>query len=140
MTTAVTKLSSTDDYTNPNVVKAAVTQDGYALYFSRRAIPYLRDQATLSLKEQVEAFPFRRHLGIYGYHRDTLLRIVKELPSPLELAERLEQLRALELGIRIAVATVMHDSIGVDVPGDVEKVEGLLRLREQSNGRIHVEP
>jgi 3-deoxy-manno-octulosonate cytidylyltransferase (CMP-KDO synthetase) len=139
MTTAVTTLSSPDDYTNPNVVKVAVTKDGYALYFSRRTIPYLRDQATLSLKEQVEAFPFRRHLGIYGYQRETLFRIVQEAPSPLELAERLEQLRALELGIRIAVANVMHDSVGVDVPADVEKVEVLLRLREQSHRRIHVQ-
>jgi 3-deoxy-manno-octulosonate cytidylyltransferase (CMP-KDO synthetase) len=72
------------------------------------------------------AFPFLKHLGLYGYRRDALLRIVANPPSPLELAERLEQLRALELGIRIAVATVDHESIGVDVPTDVARVEAIL--------------
>ncbi len=133
MTTAVTPISNPDDYENPNVVKAVMAQDGYALYFSRRAIPYLRDQANLSPAQQLAAFPFRRHLGIYGFHRETLLRIVAQPPSPLEIAERLEQLRALELGIRIAVATVIHDSIGVDVPGDVQKVEEILKLRSGSH-------
>jgi 3-deoxy-manno-octulosonate cytidylyltransferase (CMP-KDO synthetase) len=131
MTTAVTPISKREDYENPNVVKAVVAQDGYALYFSRRTIPYLRDQANLSPAQQLAAFPFRRHLGIYGFHRETLLRIVAQPPSPLEVAERLEQLRALELGIRIAVAIVIHDSIGVDVPEDVKKVEEILKLRSE---------
>ncbi len=130
MTTAVAPISNPDDYENPNVVKAVVAQDGYALYFSRRTIPYLRDQSQLSPAQQLASFPFRRHLGIYGFHRDTLLRIVAHPPSPLEVAERLEQLRALELGIRIAAATVNHESIGVDMPSDVQKVEGILKLRE----------
>lgn len=140
MTTAVTSISSPDDYENPNVVKAVVTQDGYALYFSRRTIPYLRDQANLSPSQQLAAFPFRRHLGIYGFHRETLLRIVANPPSSLELAERLEQLRALELGVRIAVATVNHESIGVDVPSDVQKVEGILRLRQRSHDETASRP
>ena len=63
---------------------------------------------------------------IYGYRRDTLLRLVSFPVSPLEAAEKLEQLRALENGIPIAVARVMHDSIGVDVPADVARVEALL--------------
>ena len=129
MTTAVTPISSPEDYEHPNVVKAVVAQDGHALYFSRRTVPYLRDHANLTAAQQLAAFPFWRHLGIYGFHRETLLRIVAQPPSPLEVAERLEQLRALEMGIRIAVATVIHDSIGVDVPGDVQKVEAILRLR-----------
>jgi len=131
MTTAVTQISNAEDYENPNVVKAVVAKDGYALYFSRRTIPYLRDQSSLSPTQQLAAFPFRRHLGIYGFHRRTLLRIVAQPPSPLEVAERLEQLRALELGIRIAVATVTHDSIGVDEPKDVQKVEAILKLRSE---------
>lgn len=133
MTTAVTPISNSEDYENPNVVKAVVAQDGYALYFSRRTLPYLRDHASLSTAAQLAAFPFRRHLGIYGFHRQTLLRIVAQPPSPLEVAERLEQLRALEMGIRIAVATVIHDSIGVDLPEDVQKVEGILKLRSGEN-------
>lgn len=140
MTTAVTPISNADDYENPNVVKAVVAQDGYALYFSRSTIPYLRDRADLSAAQQLAAFPFRRHLGIYGFHRETLLRIVGQPPSPLEVAERLEQLRALELGIRIAVATVIHDSIGVDVPGDVQKVESILKQRSGSHSAVTTAP
>jgi 3-deoxy-manno-octulosonate cytidylyltransferase (CMP-KDO synthetase) len=69
--------------------------------------------------EQLAAFPFLKHLGIYGYRRETLLRLVKFPVSPLENAEKLEQLRALENGIQIAVVKVDYDSIGVDVPEDV---------------------
>jgi 3-deoxy-manno-octulosonate cytidylyltransferase (CMP-KDO synthetase) len=68
-------------------------------------------------------------LGIYGYRRETLLRLVQFAVSPLENAEKLEQLRALENGIGIAVVTVEYDSIGVDVPEDVARVEGLLAER-----------
>jgi 3-deoxy-manno-octulosonate cytidylyltransferase (CMP-KDO synthetase) len=73
------------------------------------------------------AFPFLKHLGIYGFRRETLLRLVKYPVSPLEHAEKLEQLRALENGIGIAVVQVDYDSIGVDVPEDVARVEQLLR-------------
>ena len=68
-----------------------------------------------------------KHLGIYGYARETLLRLVAFPVSPLEAAEKLEQLRALENGIRIAVVKVDYDSVGVDVPEDVKRVEGLLQ-------------
>ena len=67
-----------------------------------------------------------KHLGIYGYRRETLLRLVKFPVSPLEAAEKLEQLRALENGIPIAVVQVNYDSVGVDTPGDVEWVERYL--------------
>ena len=83
---------------------------GRALYFSRRTIPYVRDAATGA--EQLAAFPFLKHLGIYGYRRETLLRLVEFPVSPLEQAEKLEQLRALENGIAIAVVRVNYDSVG----------------------------
>jgi 3-deoxy-manno-octulosonate cytidylyltransferase (CMP-KDO synthetase) len=70
-----------------------------------------------------------KHLGIYGYRRETLLRLVKFPVSPLEAAEKLEQLRALENGVQIAVVTVDYDSVGVDVPEDVVKVESILSHR-----------
>jgi len=127
MSTAATPLRHPDEYDNPNVVKLVVSSAGRALYFSRRTIPYLRDAATRSLPEQLAAFPFLKHLGIYGYKRETLLRLVKFPVSPLEQAERLEQLRALENGIDIAVVKVEYDSIGVDVPEDVARVEMVLR-------------
>jgi 3-deoxy-manno-octulosonate cytidylyltransferase (CMP-KDO synthetase) len=82
--------------------------------------------ASGSTSEQLAAFPFLKHLGIYGYRRETLLRLVKFPVSPLENAEKLEQLRALENGIQIAVVTVNYDSVGVDTPEDVAKVESIL--------------
>ena len=103
---------------------------GRALYFSRRTIPYLREAASRSPSEQLAAFPFLKHLGIYGYRRETLLRLVRFPVSSLENAEKLEQLRALENGIPIAVVKVNYDSVGVDVPEDVERVERLLVGRD----------
>lgn len=126
MSTAATPIRELAEYENPNAVKVVLSSLGRALYFSRRTIPYLRDLATAAPAVQLTAFPFLKHLGIYGYRRDTLLRLVSFPVSPLEAAEKLEQLRALENGIPIAVARVMHDSIGVDVPADVARVEALL--------------
>ena len=129
------------------MVKVVVSAAGRALYFSRRTIPYLRegsarapravesaplsthsvDEASTATREaRVLLFPFLKHLGIYGYRRETLLRLVKFPVSPLEAAEKLEQLRALENGIQIAVVTVDYDGVGVDVPEDVARVEKIL--------------
>lgn len=127
MSTAATRIRFCSDLHNPNVVKVVVTRAGQALYFSRHTIPYVRDAAIGSVDEQLAAFPFLKHLGIYGYRRETLLQLVKWPVSPLERAEKLEQLRALENGIAIQVVEVEHDSVGVDVPGDVGRVENLLK-------------
>jgi len=127
MATAATPVKNPAEYDNPNVVKVVVNAAGCALYFSRRTIPYLREAASGSVSEQLAAFPFLKHLGIYGYRRATLLRLVKFPVSPLENAEKLEQLRALENGIPMAVVKVAYDSVGVDVPEDVKRVEKLLR-------------
>jgi 3-deoxy-manno-octulosonate cytidylyltransferase (CMP-KDO synthetase) len=126
MSTAATRINSPDDYESSNVVKVVVNAAGRALYFSRRTIPFLREAARGSANEQLAAFPFLKHLGIYGYRRETLLRLVKYPVSPLESAEKLEQLRALENGIPIAVVRVEYDSVGVDVPEDIAKVEQIL--------------
>jgi 3-deoxy-manno-octulosonate cytidylyltransferase (CMP-KDO synthetase) len=126
MSTAATPIPTAEEYDNPNVVKVVVNAAGRALYFSRRTIPYLREAASRPVREQLAAFPFLKHLGIYGYRRETLLRLVKFPVSPLENAEKLEQLRALENGIPIAVVTVDYDSVGVDLPEDVKRVEKLL--------------
>ena len=127
MSTAATPIRDVDDYDNPNVVKVVVNAFGRALYFSRRTIPFVRDAASRPVAEQLAAFPFLKHLGIYGYRRETLLSLVKFPVSPLEAAEKLEQLRALENGIDIAVVRVDYESIGVDVPEDVLRVEKLLK-------------
>ena len=129
MSTAATQITNPEEYDNPNVVKVIVNPAGRALYFSRRTIPYLREAASRSVNEQLAAFPFLKHLGIYGYRRETLLRLVKFPVSPLEHAEKLEQLRALENGIQIAVVTVDYDSVGVDAPEDVKRVEKTLAER-----------
>jgi len=126
MSTAAAAIETPGDYEDPNVVKVVVNAAGRALYFSRRTIPYLREAASGSASEQLAAFPFLKHLGIYGYQRETLLRLVKFPVSPLERAEKLEQLRALENGIPIAVVKVNYDSVGVDVPADVARIEQLL--------------
>jgi 3-deoxy-manno-octulosonate cytidylyltransferase (CMP-KDO synthetase) len=127
MSTAAAVIRDVAEYESPNVVKVVVNAAGCALYFSRRTIPYLREAASGSVDEQLAAFPFLKHLGIYGYRRETLLRMVGFPVSPLEVAERLEQLRALENGIAIRVVQVNYESIGVDVPGDVKRVENILR-------------
>jgi len=127
MSTAAAPLREAADFDNPNVVKVVVNAAGRALYFSRRAIPFVRDAASRPAAEQLAAFPFLKHLGIYGYRRDTLLRLVRFPASPLETAEKLEQLRALEHGIEIAVVRVDYECVGVDVPADVGRVETLLK-------------
>ena len=127
MSTAATPIKNILELDNPNVVKVVADAAGRALYFSRRTIPYLREAASRPVPEQLAAFPFLKHLGIYGYQRGTLLRLVKYPVSPLENAEKLEQLRALENGIQIVVVKVNYDSVGVDTPEDVEWVERYLK-------------
>jgi 3-deoxy-manno-octulosonate cytidylyltransferase (CMP-KDO synthetase) len=126
MSTAAVPIADPSEYDNPNAVKVVVNFAGHALYFSRRTIPYLRDADDAPSGSPLAAFPFLKHLGIYGYRRDTLLRLVDIPVSPLEQAEKLEQLRALESGIAIAVALVEHDSVGIDTPEDLERVRQLL--------------
>ncbi len=107
---------------DPNAVKVVRASDGRALYFSRSAVPYPRspDQA---------ARLWRLHLGIYGFRRGGLERFVTLPPSPLERAEGLEQLRALESGLDILVLDAPHDAWGVDTPEDLARAEALLRGR-----------
>lgn len=127
MSTAAAALDRVEEYDNPNVVKVVIDAEGRALYFSRRTVPYVRDGAARPAAEQMRQFPFLKHLGIYGYRRETLMRLVGWPLSPLEQAERLEQLRALEHGVPIGVVRVSYRSVGVDVPEDVARVEALLR-------------
>lgn len=127
MSTAATRLSQAEEYDSPNVVKVVVNKRGQALYFSRRTIPFLRDGAGQSSAAQLQAFPFLKHIGIYGFRKSSLLELVRLPVSPLENAEKLEQLRALENGMSIAVVEVDYESVGVDVPADVLRVEAILK-------------
>ncbi|MCS1408586.1 MAG: 3-deoxy-manno-octulosonate cytidylyltransferase [Verrucomicrobia subdivision 3 bacterium] len=132
MTTAATPISTSEDYADPNVTKVVVSHSGHALLFSRRTIPYLREAARESVDHQLRQFPFLKHLGIYGYRCETLQRLVNLPVSPLEKAECLEQLRALENDIAIQVFQVNYESIGVDIPEDVAKVESILNYQRSS--------
>ncbi len=140
MSTAATPIQDPLEYDNPNVTKVVVNAAGRALYFSRRTVPYVRDAASRSVVEQLAAFAFLKHLGIYGYRRATLLRLVRFPVSPLERAEKLEQLRALENGVEIAVVRVNYDSVGVDAPEDVARVERLLKQERKEPGNPSAKP
>jgi 3-deoxy-manno-octulosonate cytidylyltransferase (CMP-KDO synthetase) len=131
MSTAATPIKEVSEWENPNVVKVVVNAAGRALYFSRRTIPFVRGVA--SGAEQLAVYPFLKHLGIYGYRRETLLKLVKFPVSKLEAAESLEQLRALDNGIQIAVVKVNYDSVGVDAPADLRRVEELLKNSAQDS-------
>lgn len=105
---------------NPNAVKVVLARDGSALYFSRSPLPYPRQEGG--------AAPLK-HLGIYGYQREALLRLAALEPTPLERSESLEQLRALENGMRIRVLLVEKGAVGVDTAEDLERAERLLTDR-----------
>lgn len=105
------------DLENPAVVKVVVDTAGRALYFSRSPIPFTRPGHLPP--------PIWRHLGLYAYRRDFLLRIAGLAPTPLERAEGLEQLRVLEHGLTIATVETTADTIGVDTPEDLERVRRL---------------
>jgi len=119
MVTAANPLTNPANVQDPNVVKVVTDLAGRALYFSRSIIPYDRDGRG--------GIKYLRHQGIYGYRRKVLLGFVKWKPTPLEQAEKLEQLRALEHGIAIGVIVVQRGSVGVDVPADLAKAERALR-------------
>lgn len=119
MTTLYHRIDNPADLTNPNVVKLVLDRAGFALYFSRAAIPYARDL-------RVGWPPLYRHIGLYAYRRNTLLVLAALEPTPLERAEALEQLRPLEHGIRIRAVETAYDSMGVDTPEDLEQVRRLI--------------
>ncbi|MGB9667493.1 MAG: 3-deoxy-manno-octulosonate cytidylyltransferase [Thermosulfidibacteraceae bacterium] len=118
-----TPITNKEDIENPNVVKVVVDLNNYALYFSRSPIPFERAGKTI----------YYRHIGIYGYPKDILIKLTSLPQSPLEKTELLEQLRALENGIPIKVLDTIHISYGVDRPEDVETVEKLLEVSEQND-------
>ena len=113
MVTAANPITDRADIANPNVVKVVTDLAGRALYFSRSTIPHDRDGRG--------GINYLRHQGIYGYRRKVLLDFVKWKPTPLEKAEKLEQLRALEHGVSIGVIVVKKSSVGVDVPADLAR-------------------
>ncbi len=129
MGTLKSRVRNLHDFLSPNVVKVITDSSGYALYFSRSPLPFFRDKWN-DLKD--EAFDSGRllcykHVGIYVYRREFLIRFARMPQTHLECAEKLEQLRVLENGYRIRVVETEHESIGVDSPSDLDKVLETLR-------------
>jgi 3-deoxy-manno-octulosonate cytidylyltransferase (CMP-KDO synthetase) len=119
MATLKTPIRDRAERDNPNVVKVVTDGDGFALYFSRSPIPFWRDGAEGDILGH-------RHIGLYVYRRDFLLSFAALQPTPLERAERLEQLRALERGFRIKVVEVRDAAVEVDTMEDLERARALL--------------
>src|SRR5689334_21646724 len=119
MTTLFRRIHEASELSNPNIVKVVVDRGGFAMYFSRAPIPYVRDP-------RGGWPPLYRHIGLYAYRRSVLLVLATLEPTPLERAEALEQLRALEHGIRIKAVETDHESFEVNTPEDLAQVRKLL--------------
>ena len=120
------KFESIEAVTNPNSPKIVTDKNGFALYFSRSVIPYIRGKEQA---EWLQHFPFLKHLGLYAYRRDVLRQITQLPQSPLEMAESLEQLRWLENGYRIRVGLTDVETVGIDTPDDLRRAEEFLKMR-----------
>jgi 3-deoxy-manno-octulosonate cytidylyltransferase (CMP-KDO synthetase) len=125
MTTLYRRIHDAAELANPNVVKVVLDRGGCALYFSRAPIPHIRDP-------RGGWPPLYRHIGLYAYRRSTLLVLAGLDPTPLERAESLEQLRALEHGIRIKAVETSYESFEVNTPEDLEQVRRLLAVPTSS--------
>ncbi len=118
MSTLKYKIDTMEEIENPNYVKVITDKKGYALYFSRSVIPYPR---------KLDIQNYYKHVGIYGYKRDFVVEYAKMEPTPLEVSESLEQLRALENGYRIKVMETPYKIIGVDTQEELEKVREYIK-------------
>lgn len=131
MATLIKRIHCKEDIMNPNVVKAVVDRKGYALYFSRSPIPYVRSKGTASLAypETMEDISERyfKHIGMYAYTKEFLFAFTNLPKSTLESEECLEQLRALEHGYKIKTIETRYETVGVDTAADLEKVKAILK-------------
>ena len=136
MASASTEFKDVESFLLPQQVKVLTDHQGFAIYFSRFPIPFLRslapDLQTFSSSgmlypgltlEQIQKTGVRKHLGIYGFRRDTLLSFSQWEPTSLEICEGLEQLRALEHGVKIKIVPTMEESISIDTPQDLERLK-----------------
>ena len=111
---------------NPNSPKIVVDNMGFAMYFSRSVIPYVRGKEKSSW---LTHYPFLKHLGIYAYRKDVLRQVTQLPQSSLEIAESLEQLRWLQNGFKIKVGTTDVETVGIDTPQDLERAEEFLKTQ-----------
>ena len=124
MSTLRRRIEDDADRHNPHVTKVVVDREDFALYFSRAPIPFVR-------RDSPPAHAWR-HVGLYVYRRDCLLRLAALPPTAMERSEALEQLRALEYGIRIKAVETAFDSIGVDTPEDLERVRSIVSTTQSA--------
>ena len=125
MSTLKCSIQLIEDWLNPHIVKVVTDENGYALYFSRAPIPFTaKPQASPDQSKELENV--YRHIGLYAYRREFLMRFVKWPPSSLEKMEDLEQLRALEHGAKIKVGLTEDHVFGVDTPEDLERIRKLV--------------
>lgn len=138
MATIIRKITNKNDILNPNVVKTVIDKDGFALYFSRSPIPHVRkempEHSVLDFHSwfsgqitEEDMKYYYKHIGIYAYTKDFLFTYTNLPKSHLEEAEKLEQLRVLESGYKIKTIETEFDTVGVDTPEDLKKVEAMLR-------------
>ncbi|HID10005.1 MAG TPA: 3-deoxy-manno-octulosonate cytidylyltransferase [Candidatus Latescibacteria bacterium] len=125
MATVARRIDKLERIWDSSVVKVVVDRRGYALYFSRSPVPFLRD---LPREAWGKGGEFLEHIGLYAYTREFLLTLSRLTPTPLELAEKLEQLRALEHGYSIAVVETEYKSFGVDTPEDLKEARRRVRM------------
>lgn len=128
MATLSTPILRAEDAAADSVVKVVVDRESYAIYFSRLPIPFYRDE---NVPPAAAPARHRKHIGLYAYRKEALMRFASLPPTPLEQAEALEQLRALEHGMRILVVPTAHDAISVDTPEDLERVRRLFQGVEE---------
>ncbi|MGQ9863727.1 MAG: 3-deoxy-manno-octulosonate cytidylyltransferase [Bacteroidia bacterium] len=119
--TLVHRIRNLEDLYSDSVVKVALASKGRAMYFSRSAIPYPRGEE--QNPDILRRYPFYKHIGIYGYHRQVLLELVNLSPSPLEAAEKLEQLRWLHHGYTIYTEEAAHDTFSIDTEEDYQRAQ-----------------
>ncbi len=138
--TPITQISSREELFDPSVAKVVRDKEGFALYFSRAAIPFARGNPVFlpgsmemskdEEQEIISRLPLFRHIGVYAYRRETLFEFCRLNPSPLEQTEKLEQLRALENSMPILTVEVSYKGVGVDTKRDLKRVEEILRARQ----------
>ena len=117
------RFDSMDAVTNQNSPKIVCDKDGFALYFSRSVIPFVRGEEQTTW---LQHYPYLKHLGIYAYRREVLHAVTQLPPAPLEVAESLEQLRWLYNGYRIRVGLTDVETVGIDTPDDLKRAEDFL--------------
>ncbi len=134
LSTLARRITNVEDMKSPSVVKVVYDYNNYALYFSRSPIPFVRDAKTNL--ERIQSTEIYKHIGLYVYRREALLKFTRLRPTDLEQIEKLEQLRFLEHGMKIKIVVTDYDSLSVDTPKDLE----IARRFYDKNVRLQEKP